>query len=104
MKPSLALSLCLLAGSGCATSFTGPAEIQGGRPGCEQKCASVGMEMQAFVFMGEYSTACVCDVPGRAQQARSSAATAAAAVSVMTQMRAAQDQYCEMGDCGRFGE
>jgi len=103
MRPGIALKLFLLVVSGCATTFTGSAEVEGGRPGCERKCASIGLEMQAFVFMGEYSTACVCEVPGSAAQARRSAAAAAVAVGVMTQMRDQRDAFCEQ-DCSRFGD
>ena len=101
MKLPVALNVFLLLAGGCATSFTGSARLEGGRPGCEQKCASIGLQMQAFVFMGEYSTACVCDVPSRAAHAGSSASPAAS-VAVMTQMRDAADDYCSMTDCSRF--
>lgn len=101
MTARFMFSLCLLIGGGCVTSFTGPAEIQGGRPGCERKCASVGLEMQAFVFMGEYSTACVCEAPGRTPETGGSS-PAAAAVSFMMHLRDAQNQHCQMHDCGRF--
>ena len=94
------IALLLLA-SGCATTFTGAAEVEGGRPGCERKCLAVGLTMQAYVFMGEYSTACVC-APPSATSGASSAATAAVAVGVMTQMRDAADQFCADTDCGRF--
>jgi hypothetical protein len=58
--------------------------------------------MQAFVFMGEYSSACVCEVATRA--AHSGAAAAAVAVGVMQQMRAAQDEFCARDDCSRFAD
>jgi hypothetical protein len=60
--------------------------------------------MQAFVFMGEYSSACVCDAPGRAAQAGRSAATVAVAVAVMKQLRDSRDDVCMEQDCGRFGD
>jgi hypothetical protein len=53
----LALGLTLV---GCATSFTGDAMFPGGERGCMDKCAASGMTMGAFVYMGDYSTGCVC--------------------------------------------
>ena len=103
MTARFALIPWLLIAGGCVTSFTGSAQVAGGRPGCERKCRSIGLEMQAFVFMGEYSTACVCDTPGRAEHAGAAAATAAV-VGVMTQMQAAQDEFCAREDCARFGD
>lgn len=94
----------LLIAGGCATSFYGSAEIEGGRPGCEEKCASVGLEMQAFVFMGEYSTACVCDVPGRATSSAGGSSPTAGAVGVMLQMRDSSSESCGGGTtCVSFG-
>ncbi|HKP58706.1 MAG TPA: hypothetical protein VJV78_18425 [Polyangiales bacterium] len=104
LRSTMTRTALLLLASGCATSFTGSAEIEGGRPGCEAKCLAVGLTMQAYVFMGEYSTACVC-APKDATSGSSSAptaATAAVAVGVMTQMRDAADQFCADTDCGRF--
>ena len=49
---------------GCATSFTGSAHIEGGRQACESRCRGQGMETAGMVYMGEYSSACVCEVPG----------------------------------------
>jgi len=59
----LALSSCafVLVASGCATSFTGDAHYPGGARACFAKCASEQMQMSGFVYMGEYSSACVCE-------------------------------------------
>jgi hypothetical protein len=103
MEPRAIIALLLLLAGGCATSFTGSPQVEGGRPGCERKCASMGLEMQSFVFMGEYSTACVCDVPGRTARA-AAAASSGVVVGVMAQMHDAQDYACQQGDCGRFGD
>ncbi len=80
----------LLLSMGCATSFTGSAHIKGGRSGCERRCAQDGLEMSAFVYMGEYSDACVCGKPGRQGHVAESAAVEGAAASVVMQMRQAQ--------------
>jgi hypothetical protein len=48
--------------SACATSFTGSAHVQGGRAGCETKCSVQGLTMSGLVYLGEYSTACVCSL------------------------------------------
>lgn len=50
---------------GCATSFTGSPHVEDGRAGCDKKCKSQGMEVAGMVYMGEYSDACVCSVPGQ---------------------------------------
>jgi hypothetical protein len=49
--------------SGCPTSFSGNAHIVNGRVGCEQKCKQSKLRMSALVFLGEYSSACVCELP-----------------------------------------
>jgi hypothetical protein len=54
-----------------STEFTGAAFVPGGSSGCATKCQKEGLEMSAMVFMGEYSSACVC----RAQKAASAPAT-----------------------------
>lgn len=82
------LALCLL--SACATSFQGKPHFEGGRASCQQKCSLQGLEMAGLVYMGEYSSACVCEMPGSHKHAARGAtsATTAAAVGVMLQMRA----------------
>ncbi len=88
---------CLALG-GCATNFQGSAYVEGGRAECEKKCAAEGLVMSSIVYMGEYSSACVCEVPGRqaAPPAAPSPAPAAAAttgaIGVIMQMRRAQEQ------------
>jgi hypothetical protein len=97
------LALMALWLQACATSFTGSAHIEGGRSGCESKCAGDGLTMSGLVYLGEYSSACVCSVataPAGDQAAaqRSSddtagAAAAGAVAGVMMQMaKDAQDQ------------
>lgn len=87
----------LIVVAGCATSFTGSAHIEGGRAECEQKCAGQGLALSGMVYMGEYSSACVCEVPGRATASRSlnnaSAAIAGGAAGVVMQARAANSSY-----------
>jgi hypothetical protein len=62
MNKYTAVSLALWSVSACATSFTGSAHIEGGRSGCQTKCSAQGLEMSALVYLGEYSSACVCSV------------------------------------------
>ncbi len=90
--------------AGCTTSFTGAPFVEGGRPGCERKCASVGLAMAAFVFMGEYSTACICDIPQRAARADRAAAIGASVAGIAAQQRHAEDPFCSLHDCSRFGD
>lgn len=89
--------LLLVAGAalltGCATTFVGDAHFPGGARGCFDRCSAQQMEMGAFVYVGEYSSGCVCQprkVP--AGTAGGSAATAAAAAGVVMQMRQSQQQ------------
>ena len=81
---TMALALVLIAASGCdGTVFKGEAMFPGGAAGCYRHCAKQRMEMDSFVYMGEYSTACVCR-PGPAHGHSSAAGSASgAAVGVI---------------------
>lgn len=95
MMNTTLFGLALALATGCATSFTGSAHIEGGRGACEQKCAGQGLAMSGLVYMGEYSSACVCEVPGRgatASNVGSSAAVAGGAAGVMMQTQRDQQQ------------
>jgi hypothetical protein len=88
----LVLSLALGA---CATNFTGSAHIEGGRAGCEKKCTADGLAMTGLIYMGEYSSACVCSLPGSPEtpaSAASSGAATAAAASVVVQMQQSEQR------------
>ena len=81
---------------GCATSFTGSPHVEGGRGGCEKKCNAQGMEVAGLVYMGEYSSACVCAPPGQAAGrdrliVGSAGGVAGAAVGVIMQQRRQED-------------
>lgn len=83
--------------AGCATSFTGAPHIEDGRAGCEAKCRGQGMALAGMVFMGEYTSGCVCAVPGQTasrQQllAAAGAGAGAGAAGVVMQMRAQEEQ------------
>ena len=76
----------------CATSFSGSAFTENGRSGCEAKCKGQGMELSGMVYMGEYSDACICTVPGKTASASSTFLASAGAVAggsagVVMQMR-----------------
>ncbi len=94
MRRAFALSSFLFFVSGCATSFMGSAYFEGGRGACEKKCAAGGLQMTGMVYMGEYSSACVCELPRPAAApsgAVAPAASGAAAVGVIMQMRRAEE-------------
>jgi outer membrane lipoprotein SlyB len=96
MKRTLACSLILLL-AGCATSFTGSPHVEDGRAGCDKKCRGQGMETAGMVYMGEYSSACVCAVPGQhASRGRilvaAAGAAAGAVAGVEMQRQRAQQQ------------
>ncbi|HEX7476747.1 MAG TPA: hypothetical protein VF331_02975 [Polyangiales bacterium] len=88
---NLGLSL-LLAACGCATSFEGSAYVPGERAGCEKKCNAQGLVMGSLVYMGEYSSACVCELPASHAPAAGAAASSAGAVGVIMQMQRSQQQ------------
>jgi hypothetical protein len=89
----IAASVVLTLG-GCATSFTGSAHFPGGASGCFEHCKKQGMEMGAFVYAGSYSDACVCEPvqDGTKSGRGAGAAFGPAAVGVVLQARAAQQQ------------
>jgi hypothetical protein len=80
---------CVSLLSGCATEFMGSAHIVGGRATCDKLCDQQGLLCTGMVYMGEYSSACVCGVKGTPSSG-AAAASAASAAGVMMQMRAAQ--------------
>lgn len=75
----LGLALSLL-GAGCATNFQGSAHV-GGAAACARRCSAQGMELAGIVYMGDYSSACVCEVPGRSVSPGSVAASTGGAVA-----------------------
>ena len=86
-----------LALSGCATSFTGSAHVENDARGCEAKCKSRGMDLAGMVFMGEYTSGCVCGVPGKSASSRtllvaSAEGAGGSAAGVMMQMQRQQQQ------------
>src|SRR4051794_2948834 len=46
---------------GCQTTFTGDPHIDPGQ--CQAKCQSTRMEMAGMIYLGEYSSACLCEAP-----------------------------------------
>lgn len=87
---------CVLAFTGCATSFTGEAHVPGGAAGCRDVCGSHGMDLAGMVAMGEYSDGCICRVRAQVSSAGSDALAVAgagpAAVGVVMAMRAREQQ------------
>ena len=85
-------------GFGCQTNFVGSPHID--PETCQARCSASHMEMSGMVYMGDYSSACLCEVP-RPNAAPSAAPGAAAAVSgaaagVVMQMRRADDRYNQL--------
>lgn len=69
-----ALLICL---PNCATSFRGSAQYSGGPAACVRQCRSIGGQMGAFIYMGDYSTGCVCTPPASHAAPTASQATIA---------------------------
>jgi hypothetical protein len=49
--------------TGCATSFTGSAKVDGPKE-CREVCDKWGMDLAGMVAMGEYTNGCICRVKG----------------------------------------
>jgi len=60
---SIGLLFLLVAVSGCATSFTGSAKVDGPKD-CRTVCDGWGMDLAGMVAMGEYTNGCICRVRG----------------------------------------
>lgn len=89
-------SLSLLLGC-MDTHFQGSPQFPGGVRGCWEHCRREGLVMGSFVFVGEYSSACVCRLPtspGATAEADSGALVAAAAGVEMQRQR--QEQQRQM--------
>jgi hypothetical protein len=100
LRKVVLLAMALSIG-GCATSFTGDPHIENGRSGCEAKCKGQGMALAGMVFMGEYTSGCVCTVPGQSASvggrvfAAAQAGATAGSAGVVMQMRRAQQQQSQ---------
>ena len=82
-------------GAGCRTEFTGSAHIDPGT--CQAKCSEAHLQMAGMVYMGEYSSACICEIPKApapptGMGPAASAAAAGAAAGVVMQMRQQQQE------------
>lgn len=84
LSSALLIGLAALLLAGCETSFTGSPYVDGGRKGCEAKCQAQNMEIAGLVYMGEYSDACVCMVPGTSAMRRKLLMAKAGAAAGMT--------------------
>jgi hypothetical protein len=58
---SLLLAIAMLSATGCQTQFVGNAHIDPGT--CQARCTADHLEMAGMVYMGDYSSACICEVP-----------------------------------------
>lgn len=61
MRSMLLAIAALAAGAGCQTQFIGDAHIDPAT--CQARCAEGHLEMAGMVYMGQYSSACLCEVP-----------------------------------------
>jgi hypothetical protein len=81
----LTATLALAILPACATSFRGNAHISTSE--CSARCRGIGGEMAAYVFMGAYSTACVCEPPGQRADASEGVGAGGAVAGVWMQMQ-----------------
>lgn len=89
--PLFALGIIL--GAGCATTFVGDAHFGGPRK-CFKECRRQNMNMAGYVYLGRYSSACICEVKGGGTRRRavinsSTGAVGGTAAGVIMQMRRA---------------
>jgi hypothetical protein len=81
--------LLLGSGVGCQTQFIGDPHIS--PAACQARCAQSNLQMAGMVYMGEYSSACICEVgKAGASAGLASAGAIGAAPGVIMQMRRAQ--------------
>jgi hypothetical protein len=101
MLKFIGLVLVSVVATGCATGYAGSAHVSG-RTACEEKCKAQGLSLAGMVFMGDYTSGCVCTVPGQAASARqqivaiAEAAAAAGGTGVTYEMKReqrAQDRH-----------
>lgn len=93
---NLLIGLLLLgSGVGCQTQFVGDPHIS--PAACQAKCAQSNLQMAGMVYMGEYSSACICEVgKAGAPAGLASAGAVGTAPGVIMQMRRAQAQAATM--------
>lgn len=94
---------------GCtATTFEGNAKFPGGVAGCIRQCTSRNLEMASFIYVGEYSSACVCKPVKKATSAAAELETpacdegdvTAAVVGVTLEQRARMQHALVAGPAG----
>jgi hypothetical protein len=94
MKRLVIVALLAAVVSGCATSFSGNAKVDGPAE-CRKVCGKWGMDLVGMVAMGEYTDGCICKVKGEQLSVNdmgksallSSAGAAGGAVGVFLQMQ-----------------
>lgn len=77
---------------GCQTNFVGSPHIDPAT--CASKCAQDRLAMAGMVYMGEYSSACICEVPKPASAPTTAMAAGAMGTTagVIMQMRRQEEQ------------
>jgi hypothetical protein len=88
-----------LSGLGCQTQFIGSAHIT--PEACAAKCTESRLQMAGMVYLGEYSTACVCETikppdsaaPGAAMKAAPGALGAATGVAMQMERERQRRQH-----------
>lgn len=63
MKRLVFVACMALTVTGCATSFSGSAKVEGPAE-CRRVCGEWGMELAGMVAMGDYTNGCICKVKG----------------------------------------
>jgi hypothetical protein len=97
-----ALAFAALLSSCGATSFKGQAKFPGGAPACFTHCQKRSMQMENFVYLGAYSSACVCGVvrPSNSGKRDTTARSSASAGAVAAVMMAERERVAAAGALG----
>ena len=76
--------------SSCSTTFHGSSHVD--KNSCVLKCKEEGLVLDSMVFMGEYSSGCVCRRPQRTSSIKSKggAESLGSVIGVIEQMRREQ--------------
>lgn len=92
--------------AGCTTQFQGDPKFPSGPRGCHQQCNADGMDMAAFVYVGEYSPACACRLRRQAAdlQEDDTEAVATAAAQAAASAGVEQQRREQQGSWGAWGK
>lgn len=90
MHKLLLAVLALGPGVGCQTQFTGSPHIE--PAACQTRCKGINMQMSGMLYMGEYSSACLCELPKPGVPTATASASGAAGAAAGVVMQTSRDR------------